>query len=121
MSLGSYFYTSCETRELHTDSELRTRYYRNSQKDCIKVIQNLQEVIGYEVKDINEAHGEIYILSNGYDMILTLTKITPIETGIDVKVNYFTYVGLGRPKKRAIELYRELDKALNFKGVALHP
>lgn len=121
MSFTSFFHTSCETRELHSDSNLRTRYYRNSFKQCHEALQKLQTSLDFDIRDVNKEHGEVYIISNGYDIIATLTQVNPIETAIDLKVNYFSFIGMGRPKKRVVSLYKALDNELKFKGVALHP
>ena len=121
MSLTSFQMTSCETRELHPDAQLRTHYYRNSFKDVLAAVQKLAEKAALDVRDINETHGEIYLLGNGFDAIMTVAQITPIESGVDLKINYFSFVGLDRPKKKALELYKNLDALLKFKGVSLHP
>jgi len=121
MSFSSYFSPTCETRELHSDALLRTRYYRNNFKQCLEVLQELAKTEDFEIRNVNEEHGEVYVLSNGYDCIFTMTQLTPIETGIDLKVNMFGVMGFGRPKKKAVQFYKLLDKALKFKGVALHP
>lgn len=121
MSFTSYFIPTCETRELHADAQLRTHYYRNSFKQCLEALQEIQKTEDFEIRNVNEAHGEVYIISNGFDCILTMTQVTPVETGIDIKVNWFGVMGLGRPKKKALLLYKLFDKALKFKGVSLHP
>jgi hypothetical protein len=121
MSIASFFSPSAETRELHYDAQLKTRYYRNSFKDCLKVIETLAETMNMDIRDVNEKHGEINLIGNGFDAILTVTQVTPIETGIDIKINFFSFVGFGRPKRKVIALYKYFNQNLKFKGVALHP
>lgn len=121
MSISTFFLSTAETRELHSDAKQRTHYYRNSFKDCLKVIEKMAEDFKLDVRDVNDRHGEIYLLGNGYDAIITAIQLTPIETGIDIKINYFSFVGLGRPKKRVIDFYEYFDKNLKFKGISLHP
>ncbi|PKL01024.1 MAG: hypothetical protein CVV56_04245 [Tenericutes bacterium HGW-Tenericutes-1] len=121
MSISTFFLSSSETRELHSDAKQRTHYYRNSFKECLKVIEKLAEDNRMDVRDVNDRHGEIYLLGNGFDAIITAIQLSPIETGIDIKINYFSFVGLGRPRKRIIEFYDYLDKNLKFKGISLHP
>lgn len=121
MSIRSFFSPRCETKELQADQELRTRYYRNTFKQCLEAVESMAEEMKLEVRDINMEHGEVYLLGFGYDVITTITKITPIEVGIDFKVNFFTTFGFNRPKKKIVELYEALDERLNFKGVSLHP
>lgn len=121
MSLSSFFASTCETRELHLDAQLRTRYYRNSFKDVVAAFEQIAKTEQLDVRDVNHVHGEIYLLGNGFDCIVTVAQISPIESGIDLKINYFSFTGMGRPKKKAIELYKRLDALLKFKGVSLHP
>lgn len=121
MSITSFFLSSAETRELHSSAELRTHYYRNNFKDCLKSIEKMADDFKMDVREVNEHHGEIYLLGNGFDAIITAIQLTPIETGIDIKINYFSFIGLGRPRKRIIEFYKYLDSSLKFKGVSLHP
>ena len=117
----SIFANSCETRELHSHQELRTRYYRNNFRQCVEAIKKYAEETALDVRNVNEDHKEIYLLGNGFDMIVTVTLVTPVEAGIDVKINTFTFIGLNRPKKKAVAFYQAMDKSLNFKGVSLHP
>ncbi|MBN2504780.1 MAG: hypothetical protein JXB20_05500 [Bacilli bacterium] len=121
MGIMSYFSTTCETRELHPDAQLRTRYYRNNFKQCLEGLKQYAEEEHLEIRNVNTDHGEVYMLGNGYDMIVTVTQVTPIEAGIDTKINLFALSGLGRPKKRVLGMYKFLNSTLNFKGVSLHP
>ena len=121
LSIKSFFAPSIETRELHIDPELRTRYYRNNFKTVLEGINSLAQKNQLEIRDINEIHKEIYMIGNGYDCIVTVTQISPIEAGIDFKINFFTSIGLNRPKKKALKFYADLKEILVFKGVSLHP
>lgn len=121
MSIKSFFSPSCETRELHTDPELRTRYYRNKFREVLSALQQVAKLNGMEVRNVNEIHKEVYMLGNGFDAIVTITQISPIEAGIDLKINTFTAVGMHRPRKKAMKIYQDLKGILKFKGIALHP
>ncbi len=121
MSFKSFFSPMCETRELHTDPDLRTRYYRNNFKQVVEAMHKLAERNNMQVRDINETHKEIYLLGNGLDCIVTVTQTTPIEAGIDFKVNIFSAMGMNRPKKKVVKFYEDLKGLLNFKGISLHP
>ncbi|MBN2541198.1 MAG: hypothetical protein JXB08_06715 [Bacilli bacterium] len=121
MSIKSFFSPSCETREMHVDPALRTHYYRNNFKQVVEGLTKLAEKNNMAVKDINEIHKEIYLIGNGFDCIVTVSQISPIEAGIDFKINFFSAVGFGRPVKKALKLFKDLAEILNFKGIALHP
>jgi hypothetical protein len=119
--MAGFFQTSCETRELHSDVQLRTRYYRNSFAQTKDAIEKAGKEMGFEIRGFNQAHGEIDIIGNGFEAIITALQITPIETGVDIKMNLFSFIGMGKPKKLTLQIYALLDKSLKFKGVSLHP
>jgi len=121
MSFSSFFRTSCETREMHADVDLRTRYYRNSFDQCLVVLKKMATATQMEIRDVNKPHGEVYLLGSGFDCIVTISQINPIESGIDLKINYFATFGFNRPRKKAMAIYQFLNAELKFKGVALHP
>ena len=121
MSIRGFFSPSCETRELNSDPELRTRYYRNNFKQVIEVLNKLAEKHHLEVREVNVRHKEVYMIGNGYDCIVTISQMNPIESGVDLKINFFAAIGFNRPKKKALQFYEDLKGILNFKGVSLHP
>ncbi len=121
MSIGTFFSPSAETRELHRDTQLRTNYYRNRYKEVIQGLETLAEQNKLEIRFIDHDHKEMYLISNGYEVIVTITQVSPIEAGIDFKVNYFAAMGFNRPFNKIKFFYQELKQILNFKGVSLHP
>lgn len=121
MSFESFFSNTCETRELHREPELRTNYYRNNFAQVIEAFQVIAKEQYMEIKNINKTHKEIYLLGDGYDIIVTLVEITPVEIGVDFKVNWFTGFGFNRPKKKVGLIYSRLKELLRFKGISLHP
>lgn len=120
MGISNFFTNTLETREMHRDGDLRTRYYRNNFDQCLDVIRALAKKSDLDIRDVNKAHGEIYLLGNGFDVIVTISQINPIESGVDFKINYFSTFGWGKPRKRIVEFYKYLDANLKFKGVSLH-
>ena len=121
MSASSFFSNSCETREMHKEEGLRTRYYRNNFDQCLEALKKLANQEQMEIRDVNKTHGEVYMLGNGFDAIVTISQINPAEAGIDLKINFFSSIGWGKPQKKALAFYKFLDTALKFKGVSLHP
>ncbi len=121
MSFKSFFRNTCETKELHVDPELRTNYYRNNFNQAVDALKQIASEEHMEVKDVNKTHREIYILGDGFDAIVTVSEITPVEIGIDFKVNWFSGFGFHRPKKKVVIFYAKLKNILRFKGVSLHP
>lgn len=121
MSFRDYFSPTCETRELHADPQLRTRYYRNKFEEVVEALHKLGEKNNFEVRDVNKIHKEIYVIGRGFDSIVTVAMINPIEAGIDFKLNLFATMGFGRPKKMVVKFYADLKQILRFKGISLHP
>jgi len=121
MSIKNFFSNTCETRELHRDSSLRTNYYRNNFNQVLNALNEIANELHLEVKNVDKIHKEIYLLGSGYDIIVTLSEITPIEIGVDLKLNWFSGFGYNRPKKKVLEIYAKLKEKLRFKGISLHP
>ncbi len=121
MSIKTFFSTTCETRELHTIPQLRSNYYRNKLNDVVNALKDMAKAEKLDVRNYDEAHKEMYLVGNGFDVIVTITVITPIECSVDFKVNYFSFIGLNRPIKKVTSFYNYLKQKLNFKGVSLHP
>jgi hypothetical protein len=121
MSVKSFFSNTCETRELHLDPSLRTNYYRNNFNQVLAALNEVAKELYLEVKNVDKIHKEIYMLGDGYDIIVTLSEITPVEIGVDLKLNWFGGFGYHRPKKKVIQIYAKLKEKLRFKGISLHP
>lgn len=115
-----FFATTVETREVHKREDLRTRYYRNNFTQVEKALRGICDADGMQMQQVNKRYGDIYMIADGYEIFATVLQITPIETAVDLKVNYFATLGLNRPEKKVKHIYAELDKALSFKGTMLH-
>lgn len=121
MSIKSYFTTTCETRELHSDPQLRSNYYRNKVTEIVNALKEMAEKNAMVMKNFDQIHKELHFVGNGFETIVTLAVVSPIECSIDFKVNYFSMFGLNRPKNKVVSFYKFLKQKLNFKGIALHP
>lgn len=116
-----FFSTIEETRELHSNGKLRTHYYKNSYQDVLAIVRTFEREFSLNLKHVDNNHGEIYLIGSGYDMIVTCIEVTPFETSVDIKVNFFGFIGMNRPAKTIEKIYQYLDSRLRFKGVSLHP
>lgn len=121
MSIRTYFATVAETKELHSFGGLRSRYYKTSYQKAKAVIMEYVNQTKATVKNDDVSHREMLIQSNRYHIIVTFVQISPIETSIDFKVEMYGLLGLHRPRKMILNLYKYLDANLSFKGVGLHP
>lgn len=121
MGLSEMLSNNVETKELHDHKELRTRYYKSSFrkiKEQLEVFCNDSEI---EVKNIDEVHGEMFLQTNKYHMIISMIQVTPIETAVDIKVQTYKVIGMYAPKKLILSMYKYLDSKFTFKGTSLHP
>ena len=117
----SIFQNSIETRENHKNPNLRTRYYKNSFNQVKKAMEKICSEEDMQLQQVNERFGEMYICAFGYEVFVTAIEMSPIETSVDFKINYFSTFGWNRPEKKAIHLFERLNKMLIYRGQMLHP
>lgn len=121
MGLLDFTKTLCETREVHLDKELKTRYYKTSYTKVKEQVENFCTLEDLNITNINDTHGEILIQTNKFHAIVSVIQVTPLETACDIKVQAYGVFGMHRPRKTILALYEHLNKTLKFKGVSLHP
>ncbi|WP_078379449.1 cytosolic protein [Sutcliffiella halmapala] len=119
--------THTETRENHFDEELRSHYYKVTNKNAIKALQEMfQKLNGYTVKSISEEHGEIAVHVNKGKkafMVVTVISVRPFETAIDFSVTTDTAIlpfDFGYSRKLILQTYKELNKTLTYIGSGLN-
>lgn len=125
--LKTFFSTHTETRENHMDEELRSRYYKVTNKNAIKALQEMfQNMNGFTVKSISEEHGEIAVHVNKGKkafMVVTVISVRPFETAIDFSVTTDTAIlplDFGFSRKIILQTYQEINKSLTFVGSGLN-
>lgn len=106
---------------MHSDSNLRTRYYRSKFEQCVEALERFAAKEHLRMEAVDKVHGEIFLVGLDYECIVTVSQINPIESGIDLKVNHNGFAGWGKPRKTVLAIYKYLDTQLTFKGVSLHP
>lgn len=121
MGIRDFLKTEQETSELHKDGDLRSRYYKTSYKKIKEQVEIYALDNKLNVRNIDDNHGEIYLQTDNYHMILQIVQVNPLETAVDVKVQTYKMIGMNQPKKSIIKLYQFLDSKLQFKGTSLHP
>ncbi len=121
MGFFSFLNNTAETKELHSDAELRSRYYKTNYPKAKAVVLEHVNDLKASVRNIDDEHKELFIQGDRYHIIVSLVQVNPIETSIDFKVEVYGLAGFGRPKKKIVEFYQYLDQNLSFKGVGLHP
>ena len=121
MGFLDFFSNNTETSELHAIQDLRTRYYKTNFKKVKQEIEAHCDKQGIVLKHVDEVHGEMFLQTAKYHMIVSIVQVTPLETAVDMKVQTYKIAGMNEPKKRIIEMYAFLDTKLPFKGTSLHP
>jgi hypothetical protein len=121
MGLKDFVSNNKETKELHSDPQLRSRYYKTNFKKARLAVEAFADSKGIVIVNVDEAHGEMFLQTTKYHMIVSIVQVTPLETAVDVKVQTYQLIGRNVPKQRILDLYAHLNDALEFKGVGLHP
>lgn len=121
MGIFDFVSTIQETSETHPKRDFKTRYYRCGFVKAKEAVITYATKYKYNLKNINDAHGEIYLQTNKFHMMVSIIQINPIETAIDVKVQTYRTLGFHKPSKLILEIYQELNNMLTYKGAGLHP
>lgn len=112
------FQTTVETRDNHKKEQLRTHYYRNTFKQIVRATEKIVNEEDMIIHNLDENYKELYLIGDGFEIIVSVVEVTPAECAIDFKVNYFSTFGWGRPEKKAIHMFEKYDKNLNLKRKA---
>lgn len=116
--------TITETTEMHSNEQLRSRYYKTNKQQAMKVVEELlRHTDGCELTFISSEHGEISatILSpKKASLVATIVTVQPYVTAIDFMVSMESSFSLfGQSQRYIIELYERLDKQLTCIGTGL--
>lgn len=121
MGFFDFFSNEAETRELHKNIELKSRYYKASFKKIKDQIEVYCKNNKIAMEHIDEAHGEVFLQTSNYHVIVSIVQMNPLESSVDMKVQTYSLIGRNIPKKTILKIYEFLDSKLQFKGTNLHP
>lgn len=121
MGMFDFLSNTEETKENHHKREFKTRYFRCSYTKTKEAVLNYANANDIGVRDVNDTHGEIYLQTRTYHMMISIIQLTPLESAVDVKVQCYRPIGFFKPRKLINDLYEELKNKLQFKGAGLHP
>ena len=110
-----------ESKEIHNDNNLKTHYYKTRYNNIKQIILSYAQANKLIVKSEDDVHGEIFLQANNRHIIVSIVQVSPFETAVDVKVQTYRIIGLYKPMKEIILLYRYIGTKADFKGVGLHP
>lgn len=121
MGLIQFLSSTSETKELHSEMALRTRYYKTSYSKSVEQLNPYLKQLGYELASQDDYHGELFYKKSNHHIIISVIQINPRETSVDIKVQFYGLFGLNRPKNVILKIYTYLNHALPFIGTSLHP
>ena len=120
MKFRDYFNCEFETSENHYLPELRSRYYRNRVDDAMNAVIKVAKENGCMVKYVDKERHEIIFDNYKFSATATLTnQYSTSSVDFKISTNHGIF-DFGRGPKYIKKLYEDLDKVLNFKGVALY-
>ncbi|WP_226680312.1 cytosolic protein [Sutcliffiella horikoshii] len=115
-----------ETRENHTEESLRSRYYKTTNKNAMKTLQELfNNMEGVTVKSVSEEHGEMAVqVHKGKKafVIVTVISVRPFETAVDFSVTTETKLpfDFGYSRQLIKQMYERIDKSMIYIGSGLN-
>lgn len=121
MAFFNFTSNLAETKELHSNPNLRTRYYKARYANLKEIIVNYAKANNIVVKSIDDIHGEVFLQANRFHIIVSMVQVSPLETAVDIKVQTYKILGLYKPLKIITVLYNHIDTKAYFKGIGLHP
>ena len=119
MGLKDTFKTHYETSDREMDVDLQTRYYKNNYQQCKEAVVQTLKKASYTVRFEDDARQELMLNTKGVELIVSMVRISPIETAVDFTVNTQGLISFGKGKKVIASVYKELDQVLTLKGIAL--
>lgn len=115
-TIGQFFSNHCETGEKHEDPSLRTRYYKVTNGNAIKAIEELfSNEPGFKVTSVSKEHGELSVEASSPKkafIVVSIISVRPYETAIDFSVTYEGLLSLGYTKAIVLKLYNMINEKL---------
>ena len=110
-----------ETLENAKISELQTHYFKASYDQIKEVYLQTLNRLGHEVISVNDDFGEIFSEIPHFSVNAKIIMQNPKETSIDFYIDSEFLLG---NTKKAIkfmeEVYKDIEKVYELKGVSLH-
>lgn len=120
--LKDFFSTHQETGEKHRNPDLKSHYYKTTNKNALQTVKTMiEETPGMTVTSISEERGEMSVNIDRHRkafLIVTVISVRPYETAIDFTASTNTALptDFGFSKKVILELYKKLDQKLTLVG-----
>ena len=112
MGFSDFFSNDFQTTDNHSNSVLKTRYYRGDYNKVKSEIIDIAKRMGFIVQEVNDDYKEIRVDSRRQEMIFNVFSISYFEQAVDIKVNTRYLLACGRGIKLIESFYKELSKNL---------
>lgn len=120
--IKDFFSTHQETRENHYNPDLKSHYYKTTNKKALQTVKELiEQTPGMTVTSVSEERGEMSVnidRPRKAFLIVTVISVRPFETAVDLTVTTNTVLptDFGYSKKVISDLYKKLDQKETFVG-----
>lgn len=124
-TINKFISTHTETSETHSDTNLKTRYYKSMKDKAFnEVLTIFQQAPEFEVKSSSKERGEIIVKGNikkKVFLVTTIIMVSPNRTAIDFSVTTETTLpfDLGYSANVIKDVYKKIDQRLEYVGSGL--
>jgi hypothetical protein len=112
MGVLDFFKTTAETSEHAINPVLRSKYYKAKYSKVKDVCLAYAKERKLDVENVDDEHHELFIKHRKFHIIVTILQLKGFKTSVDIKVQKYSFIGLNKPYKEIVQLYRYLDTNL---------
>jgi hypothetical protein len=119
------FNKQLETKERHSDDQLKTHYYKANFNQLFQSVEKLfREDADCRITTVSKEHGEIAVEVNKpipCFLIVTVVSVKPLETAVDFNISseQFSFTGTYPVlRKRIISYYEKLNQLHTLLGIS---
>ena len=110
-----------ETLENAKNPDLQTHYFKASYDQIKKVYLDTLKRLNHEIISVNDDFGEIFSEIPHFSVNAKIIMQNPKETSIDFYIDSEFLVGNGKKAQKFLnEVYKDIEKLYELKGLSLH-
>ncbi|RFU65964.1 cytosolic protein [Peribacillus glennii] len=122
-SITSKYSRQCETKENHSDEQLRTHYYKAKTEQALRAVEELyNDEQRFTIKSVSKDHGEIFAETKSspkLSIVATCISVKPLETAVDFTVSTESQSLTGiypKLREQVVRAYDSLAQSLTYTG-----
>lgn len=123
LSIFTRYQKNCETKDNHTDEQLKTHYYKGTYNQLFDLVENmLRQDSRYVIEHVSKEHGELSVklkASRPCFYIITIVAVKPLEIAVDIHISTEAFSLLGsypHLKNEIVVFYQKLNKIATLIG-----